>query len=531
MTDQSPTNGTMTSAERASPLVLIRQRERVAKADIEEYKARLLADFAKQLAAVYRPANDPIWAEARQAAEAAVAEADAKVAARCQELGIIEKFRPSIEACWYGRGENATASRRAELLRVATIELDAQAKRAHAAVAKASVELQTELVASGLSSEAARAFLAQMPTPRCCPRSPSLARNSCWRTASGADSRCWAEGGGAMNRRLDDTIRRLYDTWPVPHRMDTSHRPRSSTRSRPALRRCAKSPNFTINRTPAMHSLASDREIAGRFGLRRIGRTWRGNCPTCAYRDAAVLLPARGDQPSRLWCANGCDLNSLNGTSRPRRAQQPEDRQTIEKARRLWNGAVPCAGTAAERYLVRRGLPHLVASPALRFRADCPHPEQHGRVPALIAAVEDFTGQLVAVHRTYLTYDGHKATVTPPRASLGRIGGNAIRLSDPIPDKRLVIGEGIESSASCGVLTEQPAWAAVSAGNLGWRLILPLEISLVLVAADRDPPGIRAAEAAADRWRAEDRDVLIASPDRLGTDFNDILLGQKGYQR
>jgi len=276
---------------------------------------------------------------------------------------------------------------------------------------------------------------------------------------------------------------------------------------------------------------ASDREIAGRFGLRRVGRTWRGNCPQCGYRDAAVLLPARGEQPGRLWCANGCDLGDLDGTHQRRSPQPAEDRHTSEKALRLWNGADPCAGTPAALYLAGRGLPHLVASQALRFRADCPHPEERHRMPALIAAVTDFAGRIVAVHRTFVTRAGEKAPVIPPRASLGKIGGGAVRLSDPVPDKRLVIGEGIESSAACGLLTEQPAWAAVSAGNLGWRLTLPIEINSVLIACDRDPPGMRAAEAAAARWRAEDRNVRIASPDRLGTDFNDILLEQKGYQR
>jgi hypothetical protein len=275
----------------------------------------------------------------------------------------------------------------------------------------------------------------------------------------------------------------------------------------------------------------TEREIAARFGLRRIGRTWRGNCPNCGYRDPAVLLPTRGAQPARLWCANGCNLNDIDGTHPHRPPQSPDDRQTNEKALRLWNGAGPCAGTPAERYLERRGLLHLVASPALRFRADCPHPEERHRMPALIAAISDFSDRIVAVHRTFLTRTGEKASVVPVRASLGKISGGTVRLANPEPDQRLVIGEGIESSASCGLLTKQPAWAAVSSGNLGWRAVLPSEISSVLVACDRDMPGIRAAEAAAARWRSEGRDVLIASPDRLDTDFNDILRGQKGYQR
>ena len=45
----------------------------------------------------------------------------------------------------------------------------------------------------------------------------------------------------------------------------------------------------------------------------------------------------------------------------------------------------------------------------------------------------------------------------------------------------------------------------------------------VVIAADHDGPGLKAAEAAADRWQSEGRRVRIARPDRAGADFNDIL--------
>lgn len=274
----------------------------------------------------------------------------------------------------------------------------------------------------------------------------------------------------------------------------------------------------------------TEREIAARFGLRRVGRTWRGDCPTCGYRDAAALLPGRGERPARLWCANGCDLNERSAA--PRRGQVTREAcEPSRKAQKLWSGAAACRGTPAERYLARRGLAHLVNSPALRFRDDCSHPDERGRFLALIAAVSDHAGRIVAVHRTYLTGDGAKVEGVSARASLGPVSGGMIRLADPEPNKRLVVGEGIESAASCGLLTDQPAWAAISAGNLGWRAVLPAEITQVLIACDRDPPGMRAADAAAARWRAEGRNVSIASPDRLGTDFSDILCGRRGYAR
>ena len=109
-----------------------------------------------------------------------------------------------------------------------------------------------------------------------------------------------------------------------------------------------------------------------------------------------------------------------------------------------------------------------------------------------------------------------------PRASLGLAWGGAIRLAGPVSGLPLVIGEGIETSASAGRLMNLPAWAAISAGNLGQGLALPREIAAVIIAADPDGPGERAAREAALRWSREGRAVRIARPCGAG-DFNDIL--------
>ena len=119
--------------------------------------------------------------------------------------------------------------------------------------------------------------------------------------------------------------------------------------------------------------------------------------------------------------------------------------------------------------------------------------------------------------------DGRKATVTPVKASLGPIWGGAIRLQDPDPGQSIVIGEGIETSASAGCLMGLPAWAAISAGNLANALVLPPEVRRVVIAADPDDAGRRAARDAWIRWTAEGRKVRIALPDGAG-DFNDLLL-------
>ena len=175
-------------------------------------------------------------------------------------------------------------------------------------------------------------------------------------------------------------------------------------------------------------------------------------------------------------------------------------------ALRLWNSSKSITGTAAEKYLIGRNLASLCSSRALRYCDDTPHPEG-GRHPAMIAIVQDIAGAPVAVHRTYLQPNGRKAIVEPVKASLGPVWGGAIRLNEHRPDKPLVIAEGIETAAAAGCLMGYPAWAAISAGNLGRGMLLPTEVRRVCIAADPDDAGRHAARDAWQRWRAELRDA------------------------
>ncbi len=208
----------------------------------------------------------------------------------------------------------------------------------------------------------------------------------------------------------------------------------------------------------------------------------------------------------------------------PKRAEAADfaERRAAKQAKALalWNGSEPAVGTLVQEYGIARALPDLAASTALRFRLETPHPEG-GRLPAMIALVTDATGAPIAVHRTYLRHDGTgKAAVEPAKASLGPVWGGAIRLDPVAPE--LVIGEGIETSASAAVLLGLPAWAALSAGNLADGLVLPPEVRSVVIAADPDSAGQKAAGEAWHRWRAQGRLVRLATPDGVG-DFNDVL--------
>ena len=275
-------------------------------------------------------------------------------------------------------------------------------------------------------------------------------------------------------------------------------------------------------------------DLAGRLNLQRYQRSFRGPCPVCSYIGTFSLSAGKGDRV-RIFAACGCDRDDLleavrrvaGGDALPQRAYADADDAKCTRDRkraaalRIWSGSAPAASTLADTYLTTRRLSGLAASPALRFRSDTPHPEG-GWLPAMIALVSDADNTPLGVHRSYLRRDGSgKADAVPQKATLGPVWGGAIRLDPVAPE--LVIGEGIETSASARRLIGLPAWAAVSAGNLARGLVLPPEVRAIVIAADADEPGERAARAAALRWSREGRTVRVARPDGAGKDFNDVL--------
>ena len=156
----------MTKAERNDLAKLVRQREKIAKSDVDLLATERLADFEKQAASLYRADDDAVWAEQKRIARQAAEDANIRIAERSRELGVPEWTAPSMSVVWYSRGQNASKDRVAELRRVAKTRVDANAKAAKLEIERTSVDIQTQLVADGLESEAARNFLATMPTPQ-----------------------------------------------------------------------------------------------------------------------------------------------------------------------------------------------------------------------------------------------------------------------------------------------------------------------------------------------------------------------------
>ncbi len=283
-------------------------------------------------------------------------------------------------------------------------------------------------------------------------------------------------------------------------------------------------------------------KIGKALGGRKTGGGWMARCP--AHDDRTPSLAVRQAEHGKVLvrCHAGCDQERViaalrrqglwaNDRSGPphkvRRAPvehtpDPDDTGRTEAALAIWGSAKPVQGTPVDTYLASRGM-QLATPVALRFHPGLKHPSG-GIWPVMVALVtRGFDGKPLAIHRTYLARDGiGKAPVEPQKMMLGPCRGGAVRLGQP--DDVLLVGEGIETCLAAMQASGQPAWAALSTSGLR-ALDLPRNIRDVIVLADGDDPGEKAACDAALRWSHEGRRVRIArSPS--GRDFNDLLLAQ-----
>ncbi len=197
------------------------------------------------------------------------------------------------------------------------------------------------------------------------------------------------------------------------------------------------------------------------------------------------------------------------------------ERDTITLARKIWAASRPIAGTPAEAYLRARKITadpdpaSLRYHPALFYREHLGAPSR--RLPALVAAVTNHSGEITGVHRTFLDPTrNEKARVPSPRRSLGAILGNGVRFGK-INDLALV-GEGIETVLSIKTTFPNfPMVAALSAGHLAaWEF--PSGLRRLIVACDNDDAGRRAARRLKERAEAADVDARTICS--LRADFN-----------
>jgi hypothetical protein len=236
----------------------------------------------------------------------------------------------------------------------------------------------------------------------------------------------------------------------------------------------------------------------------------RLSCPQCSRtrgksHDACLSVHVeRG-----VWYCHYCGwCGSLSGrsqaptlASRPRPPAQPDERHRAALARVRAKALPLAAGDPVVTYLSQRGitLPLQDLPLMVRYHPRLPyHHEDHTFTyhPAMVARVDDPSGELATLHRTYITLDGHKADVPTPKKMMspavpGATNGGAIRLY--APDETLAVTEGIETALAvrcatgcrCGPHTRLVGWhASLSRLRSAWWSSVP-----IMIPPASTPPG------------------------------------------
>ena len=146
-------------------------------------------------------------------------------------------------------------------------------------------------------------------------------------------------------------------------------------------------------------------------------------------------------------------------------------------------------------------------------------------LPAMVAAAQAPTRDVVAIHRTFLTSDWkRKAPVSSPKMALGTLGAGAVRLA--AASEEVGIAEGVESGLSAMQLFDVPVWSALGSERLH-KIELPPEVRRVVIFGDNGPAGHKAAMRAVETYTAQGRKVTLRFPPSEFGDFNDVLQNRR----
>lgn len=230
-----------------------------------------------------------------------------------------------------------------------------------------------------------------------------------------------------------------------------------------------------------------------------LGGTWHGRTAMClcpAHTDRKPSLSIRqGDRGILVTCFAGCAREDVLRELRRVPVRQHFAYTDIPayasgNAVRLWDEALPIAGTLAERHLASRFL--LPVADDLRFHPRCPYRPRPWTTfhPALLVAVREGR-KLTAIQRIFLdpatAACRMKLMLGRPAKGAWQCGGQGGAI--------LALAEGFETARAFTILNTHPCWASLGARRFD-LVRLPEHVSHLILAVDNDAEGYRAADRA-----------------------------------
>jgi len=296
------------------------------------------------------------------------------------------------------------------------------------------------------------------------------------------------------------------------------------------------------------------REITEALGGRWCGSYGHARCPTHDDHEPSLTLKDNPEGGLTVHCFAGCDwqdvkdalrrlgllprfdgkfesLSNFTSGHNPNSAQfsrqAEDDRKRTAWVKSIWDASETAQDSPVSNYLESRGI-HL-CPPTIRFYKALRHADTGLYFGAMVAAVTRWPSRdVVGIHRTFLQPLGRgKAQVSSPKKMGGLCGGGAVRLGPHSLQNRkdcvLGLAEGIETALSVQQATGISVWACLSTSGLR-RVLVPNHVTEIRIFADHDPPGIDAANEAADRFIDLGKTARIAMPPAPGQDFNSLLM-------
>lgn len=221
---------------------------------------------------------------------------------------------------------------------------------------------------------------------------------------------------------------------------------------------------------------------------------------------------------------------NLHKTSSPKLKELTESQKnSFRHARRLVRESQSIKGTIAERYLREHrhiGLEKMPTS--FRF-----HPGIYSSIneairPALLVIAKDKEGKVQGVQAIFLDENtGNKADVKVKKQNWGSTGsGGSVDIGDPVKAEFVCLAEGPETGLSIHAAFPQ-THVKVTLGKENFKNVdmkaINKPIVLCLDNDGKSPRSEKAIQLAVENLLAEGKQVWVAMPETIKTDYNDLL--------